>query len=269
MDKKLSSPTTYQGGKQRIAGQILDIIKPKLGTKFFDLCCGSGAISVELVNRGYQPKDIHMVDIGPWGIFWKMVGDGTFEIEKFQKYCDLIPKRIELIQGFLQELSKTPADIDTAYVFLLLQSGSFGGKAIWIKDNKWVNCSFRNYWLPTPTSSRRSPVNPMMPMPHTLLERTREVCHMMLGVKGEHNDIFNISIPSDSIVYVDPPYKDTTFYSDEPDIEKFIDTVLAKCYISESYPLSSNAVRITSARKKGGISGERKSSNEEWLSRVK
>ena len=46
-------PCAYQGGKQRVAVQIVDILleaAPGPDSRFYDLCCGSGAVSIELVN---------------------------------------------------------------------------------------------------------------------------------------------------------------------------------------------------------------------------
>ena len=73
MSSILRVPCSYQGGKQRIASQIVDVILeslPSENTQFYDLCCGSGAISIELVNRGIDPKSISMLDISSWGTFW-------------------------------------------------------------------------------------------------------------------------------------------------------------------------------------------------------
>ena len=65
---KLIVPCSYQGGKQRLAKKIVDIIfeqnEINEDTKFYDLCCGSGAITLELINRGIHPSNITMVDRG-------------------------------------------------------------------------------------------------------------------------------------------------------------------------------------------------------------
>ena len=45
MTEKLEIPCSYQGGKQRLAKQIVDIFYAENEindeTKFYDLCCGS------------------------------------------------------------------------------------------------------------------------------------------------------------------------------------------------------------------------------------
>lgn len=270
----LTIPCAYQGGKQRIAKDIVDIIFNENeifeDTIFYDLCCGSGAISIELVNRGFNRNNIIMVDKSPWGLFWKMIGDTTFSMDIFRFYIDSIPKDISKIQEYIKNLSKQPAHINASYVFLLLQASAFGSKSIWIKDNKWQNTSFRSYWLPTETSSRRSPVNPMMPMPETLYQRVQELSFGMEGIKGYCCDCNDIKIESDNaIIYIDPPYQGTTKYGFEFDYMNFIDKYKSKypIYLSEGKQLSNNATTITKERSKGGISGERKSSNQEWLNK--
>ena len=71
MIEKLEIPCSYQGGKQRLAKQIVDIFYAENeindDTKFYDLCCGSGAVSLELINRGFNPNNIIMIDNGCFG----------------------------------------------------------------------------------------------------------------------------------------------------------------------------------------------------------
>lgn len=269
MNNTLTIPCAYQGGKQRIAGKIVDKIINYIGynTIFYDLCCGSGAISIELVNRGINPKNIVMVDQSPWGLFWKKIGEGSFSLDMFKCYIDAVPKDISKIQEWIKKESKLPATYDIVCRFLLLQASSFGSKSIWIKDNKWQNTSFRSYWLPTETSSRRSPVNPMMPMPETLLKRVEKIVVEMEGVTGYWDDCNNINIKSKSVIYIDPPYNKTTKYGFEFDYMEFInkyknDNII---FLSEGNKLSETAWNLTDRRNKGGISGERKKVNDEWL----
>jgi len=265
----LLPPTSYQGGKQRISKQIVDIIlNDYKGQPIYDLCCGSAAISIELINRSaLLPTSLTLVDQSPWGLFWKHIGEGSFDLDIFKSYCDNVPKDVSKIQNYIKELSKLPANVDTTYVYLLLQAASFGSKAIWISNNKWMNCSFRSYWLPTKTSNRTSPVNPLMPMPNTLFQRIETIVKKMKGVLGYCKDVWDVPIPEDAIVYIDPPYINSTAYGFDLDVLKYVKYIPNKCYVSESYPLSNKCFQITSNRKKGGISGERKSKNEEWLSR--
>jgi len=242
-------------------------------TLFYDLCCGSGAITIELLNRGIISKNIIMVDGSSWGKFWSEIGKGTFDIDRFSKYVEDVPSDKFLIQGHMKALSKSNADIDEEYVYLLLQASSFGGKQIWKTDGKWCNTSFRNYWQPTETSSRRSPVNPMMPMSNTLLERVKVIKKECGGLVCHNEDIYNIldrNIRNENaIVYIDPPYKNTTKYGFTFDVEDFVNKLTKKLiipiYVSEGYEFSSSTIYLSKGREKGGISGGRKKANEEWL----
>lgn len=268
MTIRLQPPVTYQGGKQRIAAAILDHINPDPQRKFYDLCCGSGSVSLELVNRGHAPSRIVMLDRGPWGLFWKKVGDGTFDIGVFAAYCDAVPKDRTRVKAHIQALAKQPPEQDTAYVFLLLQATTIGGSAVWADEARWHTAGFRDYWQPTATSSRRSPVNPMMPMPDTILERVAAICEKMRGVAGFCEDIRHIQPDRDAVVYIDPPYAGTTGYGYTFDVGQYIASVGAECYVSEGRPIGSDAVLLTAGSAKGGMTGSRaKAPHQEWLSR--
>lgn len=271
MAKELEIPCAYQGGKSRIAKKIVDIIfkenKINEYTKFYDLCCGSGSISIELINRGVKPQNIIMLDKSPWGLFWQTVGNGEFDIEKFAEYIDNIPSDASKIQTHIKELYRQPANIDTVYKFLLLQASTFGSKAVWLKsDSEWSTSSFRNYWTPTETSSRRSPVNPMMPMPNTLKNRVDSIVSKMKGVKGIYGNIESLTdFESNSVIYIDPPYQNTTGYGYKFNILEYVNKLNKNAYVSEGVKISETAHLISGSRSKGGISGNRKSTNEEWL----
>jgi hypothetical protein len=262
---------TYQGAKARIAPAICARLDRSGCPLFYDLCCGTGSVAIEMVNQGfYAPHQIVMVDSGPWGLFWKTIGEGVFVLERFRRHLDAIPKDRSQIREHLIELAKQPVNSDAVYIFLILQAGAFGGKAVFFDESdqfrRWANCTFRDYWQPTATSNRRSPVNPMMPMPDTLFERVGKLVNGMAAVKGLHQYAEFVRPPGNALVYIDPPYEGTTGYGDTIDIPAYIGRLRARCYVSEGRALSPNAVCISTGRCKGGISGERKKANEEWLS---
>jgi site-specific DNA-adenine methylase len=277
----MQPPCAYQGGKQRLASKIVNLLMIELSSgqsvssaKFADLCCGSGAVSIELVKRGVAPSNLVMVDKGPWGIVWETVGNGTFDLGEFRKVIDQLPKDPRDIQGYVSLLSKQQVPShkpSLAYTFLLLQASSFGSKAIWTKNNKWQNTTFRNYWEPTETSNRRSPVNPMMPMPETLFQRMEVLVSGLKGVRGASVDVSNVVLPSDCVVYVDPPYDKTTGYGHQLDtaaLKKLAQRLARTIIVSEGKPLSERFVKIETegGRRKGGISGERVEANAEYVS---
>ncbi|MFQ3543479.1 DNA adenine methylase [Halobacillus rhizosphaerae] len=279
---KLTIPCAYQGGKSRIAKDIVDIFYKENeineDTKFYDLCCGSGSVSIELINRGIKAENIKMLDKSVWGSFWQSISDGSFDINIFNTYINEIPKNVSEIQKHVKYIYSQPANIDTVYKFLILQASSFGSKAIWLKNkNEWCTSSFRSYWTPTKTSNRKSPVNPMMPMPNTLLERVKMILDKMDNIKAVCTDINDLSIPeNNSIIYIDPPYQNTSGYGYDFNIIDYvhklqqsakINKMKIKVYVSEGRKLSENSHLISEGRKKGGISGDRNNNkiNQEWL----
>ena len=282
----LEIPCSYQGGKQRLAKQIVDIFYKENDinddTKFFDLCCGSGAISLELINRGFNPNNITMIDNGCFGQFWQDIANGEFDLDIFKREIENLPN-LENIQSYLKKLSDLPVDEDKmVYHYLLLQAGAFGSKQIWIENNKWKNNTFRSYWLPTETSNRRSPVNPMMPMPNTLYNRVEAIVEQLSGsIIASKESVFDAVYRIDEerdkgnkniIIYIDPPYANTTGYKETFDIYSLEGQIwsTSPIYISEGYKMqgASESYLLSVGRTKGNISGEaKKKPTEEWLNR--
>ena len=282
----LEIPCSYQGGKQRLAKQIVDIFYKENNinddTKFFDLCCGSGAISLELINRGFNPNNITMIDNGCFGQFWQDIANGEFDLDIFKREIENLPN-LENIQSYLKKLSDLPVDEDKmVYHYLLLQAGAFGSKQIWIENNKWKNNTFRSYWLPTETSNRRSPVNPMMPMPSTLYNRVESIVKQLSGsIIASRESVFDAVYRIDEernkgnkniIIYIDPPYANTTGYKETFDIYSLEGQIwsTSPIYISEGYKMrgASESYLLSVGRTKGNISGEaKKKPTEEWLNR--
>ena len=267
----------YQGGKTKVASKIYEIITERQGTDitFVDVCCGGGSVSIEFINNRLHPENINMFDAGAIGAFWQQVSEGAFDLDYFEYLIKKIPSDLTLVKGFMEDLSK----VEYSYVgevvseYLLLQASSFGGKQIYDLGDKFSNTSFRSYWTPTETSSRRSPVNPMMPMPDTLLKRVQQIVEVMQPIKATHTyaeyiDFGKLKTDKDLVVYIDPPYKGTTGYKDNIDLQLVIDNakeVGATVYVSEYYNLSDDFV-ILSKTTKGGISGDRKGNMVEYLS---
>lgn len=282
----LEIPCSYQGGKQRLAKQIVDIFYKENNinddTKFFDLCCGSGAISLELINRGFNPNNITMIDNGCFGQFWQDIANSEFDLDIFKREIENLPN-LENIQSYLKKLSDLPVDEDKmVYHYLLLQAGAFGSKQIWIENNKWKNNTFRSYWLPTETSNRRSPVNPMMPMPNTLYNRVEAIVEQLSGsIIASRESVFDAVYRIDEernkgnkniIIYIDPPYANTTGYKETFDIYSLEGQIwsTSPIYISEGYKMqgASESYLLSVGRTKGNISGEaKKKPTEEWLNR--
>lgn len=262
---KLVPPCSYQGGKQRLAKKIVDIIfeqnEINEETKFYDLCCGSGAITLELINRGIHPNNITMVDNGVYGAFWLSVANDEVDIETLSRMVQEVPQK-ELCKTYLESLSKYIDEENHVYQYLLLQSGSFGGKEVSLEDGKWKHHGFRDYWLPTETSVRRSPCNPMQPNQNEILQRVININNNMSGcVRAIHGKVENFVeqevFTSNSIVYIDPPYMNTTGYSNNLEIMRVIEGIptYVPTYVSECHQLSDKYEFITSGKSKGNITG--------------
>lgn len=244
-------------------------------TTFYDLCCGSGAISIELVNRGINPLRIVMLDFSSWGAFWSSVGTGEFNMQAFESLLAGVPSDKREIKNYMNVLAEQPLEKNEAELYPLLQACSFGGKQIWRFGDGWKNACFRDFWEPTATSVRRSPANPMQPSAVELKRRIHALLPEMLGVTCHRADIFSIlekRIPENSVVYVDPPYRNTTGYGFGFDVSEFIERYLqvnaAPIFVSEGIPLAEGAIRLAFRGPKGGISGCRDGRQEEWLSRL-
>lgn len=270
-------PCAYQGGKQRVAAQIVDLLleaNPGPTTRFYDLCCGSAAVSIELVKRGIDSSRICMLDISSWGVFWTAICSGTFDMDVFDQFLSELPSDKRDLKAHMLELAARPVGEHEAELYPVLQACSFGGKQIWLNGNRWANACFRDFWQPTATSVRRSPANPMQPSPIELRRRIGSLAQHMRGAKCLNMDIMeilNCPIPSSSVVYVDPPYQDTTGYAFGFDISAFIrkfrEVSEAPLFVSEGAPLNSDAILLDFGGAKGGISGVRRGKHQEWINR--
>jgi len=271
MKLDLEPPVTYQGGKGRLADAIVANMELGPSAYFYDLCCGSGAIAIAAVNDGLPPERVEMWDSGPWGLVWQVIGDGTFDMATFTDYCRSVPSDPKQIKAFMEKLYLEPAGEHAPYRYLLLQGAAFGGKSISLEKGRWASGAFRDYWLPTATSSRRSPVNPMMPMPNTILARVERLVKGMQGVHGVCGDAAAVKVRAGSVAYIDPPYTGTTGYNADIDavaVARGIAAAGATCWVSEGRALTDDAACLTTGRAKGGVTGKRKrAANEEWLSR--
>ena len=277
MSSPMRVPCSFQGGKQRVVAQIVDhLLKAAPGpdSRFYDLCCGSGAVSIELVNRGVDPSRVWMLDISSWGSFWSAIGAGTFNMDAFDQLLSELPSDKRDFKAYMSALSALPVADHEAELYPLLQACSFGGKQISRNGERWSNACFRDYWEPTATSIRRSHANPMQPSPTELRRRIDALVNGMRRVTCLNMDIMTIltaPIPNNAVLYVDPPYKNTTSYAYSFDltffINRFREVNQIPLFVSEGIPLNDDALMLTFGGAKGGISGVRTGKHQEWLSR--
>ncbi len=288
--EKLKIPLAYQGGKDRLSGQIIDIILSEVEVKensfFYDLCCGTGAVTIALYNKLEKLPNIRMVDSSVWGDFWKAIGNGDFLTEMFDIYLSNVPEDKTKIIGHVKNMVlESPYDgvfNSELYRYLIIQANAFGGTPVWIENGKWKKAGgYKDYWLPTKTSNRRSPVNPLAPMTNTLSERMKNLSHYLYGlVDGYKEDVSKfVKFEDGAIVYIDPPYKNTSGYGYNLNIESWIEEVISTnkditIFVSEGYeiPDSNMTWLLSTNRTKGNInnvSGKTHKGHPEWLSMIK
>lgn len=260
----MQTVVSYQGGKGRLAPAIANFVNPS--GAFYEICCGGGSVTLELLSRGVPPEDVTMVDAGPWGDFWSLVGSGGFDCDRLDHVVRQVPEDRSQIKAWVMDAwGRVVPDV---YWFLLFQSASFGGSPVYYEGSRWTKSGgWRSYWQPTATSNRRSPVNPMMPMPLTLASRVRRVCALARGVTGIRGDAASAPVSPQSTVYIDPPYEGFTGYEgqtlDVIDLTRRLRS--SDVWVSEARPLGPHAHELSSGRKKGGVSGRRAKANAEWL----
>lgn len=270
---KVRPPATYQGGKQRLAEQIVAIVQSEWHRRtysdFADLCCGSGAVAIAARLDGIPAASIIMIDAGPWGSVWAKVAAGKFSLETLRRIAAAVPKDPEHQAAFIRELLLQPAHIDHAEVFLILQAGSFGGKAIDDAGGKWRGTA-RGFW--------RSPKDPkkwtgtMMPCADEVVRRMEVLCELMLGVTARRGDFLDLK-NEQGILYIDPPYVGTSGYAGKKtigfDFYAFATrNPNADVWVSEARAIGPHARLLHAGRTMGGVSGKREVPNEEWISRI-
>lgn len=164
---RLLPPTAYQGAKQRLAPDIVDLIDPRADEPFADLCCGSGAVTLEAIAYGVPPELCTMVDAGPWGLFWQSIAEGTFDLAKLKDVLAEVRPEDDGGPARLKELAKT-ASTDSPEVFVVLQACAFGGKAVTVREGSFAHAGFRTRWVP---KGNRKPYPACCPLPAELERR--------------------------------------------------------------------------------------------------
>jgi site-specific DNA-adenine methylase len=259
---RLLPPVSYQGGKRRQAPEIVRHMGLQRGQQFFDLCAGSGAVTLELISRGHDPAKITMVDAGPWGDVWRLVGEGTFDLDRLAWWLSQVPAEDANIADFLVSLrdSTLPSEPEAPYVFLLLQAGAFGGTPVRERGGRWACRAF----------IRRSGNDghySFAPPPDEMHRRMKELARQARGVRGMRCYAHEIAPSPADAVYADPAYRHIpNDYRLHFDAAAFASAHPAvPVYVSEGVPLTANA-RAIRVRKKGSFRGRESADRSEYLS---
>ena len=226
---------------------------------FLELCCGGAAVSLELISRGKPPELITLVDAGPWGLFWKAIGEGWFDISLFHAFLEDIPNDTSEVPDWMGDRAREPCSpCDVPYLFPLLQSASFGGVPVgydaassaWVKKGTWaMEGSNVNYKTLLPVVARR-------------IERL--AVHMR-GVSVTCGAVEDVCVDAGAVAYFDPPYKGTAGYAHSTDTFSIISRTCAPVYVSERVPLNPGARKIVS-RARSGLNSLNERDDSEYLS---
>lgn len=241
---------SYIGGKRDLAPKILRHIKIPQSSRFYDMCCGSGEISLALVRQGFDPKRITMVDNGPWGEVWEKIGKGTFSIDRFARICHQF-NTYQDIKGWCRQAS---CDRDRVYNFLILQACSFGGRPVTIQDGQFKISGFRQN------------IQPAIPV---LYRRVKEAVERLAGMEGSKKSVLQIQPEQDAVLFFDPPYNtETKVYQDNTLTVSQIRKKFSNFYCTFSCELAPGGVKLHTDSRKAGVKGDRVHFRTEYLSLI-
>lgn len=240
----------YIGGKSNLASKIIANINIPPSSRFYDMCCGSGEISLALVRRGFNPKRITMVDNGPWGQVWEKIGKKTFSLERFATICHQF-NNYQDIKGWCRQAS---CDRDRVYNFLILQACSYGGRPVTIKDGQFKILGFRKN------------IQPAIPI---LYRRVKEAVERLAGMEGSKKNVLQIRPEQDAVLFFDPPYdNEARFYQDNTLTISQIRTQFSKFYCTFSCELAPGGVSLHTDSRRAGVKGNRTYFRTEYLSHI-
>lgn len=253
---RLQPPCAYQGGKRRQAPEIVRHMGAHAArdVPFVELCCGGAAVSLELISRGKPPELVTLVDAGPWGLFWKAIGDGLYDCDRLRELVGQMPPAAEVPDWMRRQVKIEAPEDEVPYLFPLLQSASFGGKPVGWRNGKWRASSW---------ALEGSAYNPATVLP-LVLERVRRLVIRAKGLHVVYGDVASVRPPAGSTVYFDPPYRGTSGYAHRTDF-LLAESLEVPCYVSERVPLNESARKITS-RAASGLNARNRRDPSEYLS---
>lgn len=172
-------------------------------------------IAQELGFAG-RPKRVVLTDPGPWGTTLGVV---------------LRPVQRKMLIGLIEAFAKddphvvferlhgkpVAADpVEFAAQFLFLQRLSFSGKAVGVREGRWVSPGFnKTSAYGVPATERFGAVSPMIPsLARVLKEYDRSLCDDVDVVSLRVAANVPERLDGETLVYLDPPYVDSTRYPD-------------------------------------------------------
>ena len=249
---------SYQGSKSKYSEKIVQLINPKNDSHVVDMCCGSGAITLELLER---VDHVTMIDKGSWGLFWKEIENG-FDLDRLRKVMDRLPSERSLEKDYLLSIAETEADI---YKWVILQAASFGGKEVSIVNGKFTHHGFRPFKI---YNNNGRQYHTIYPNPQELFSRIVSISKIRSRVKAIVDDVMNYLPEEGDIGYIDPPYTGTTGYTNGFDLHRLVEKWGRNTlFASEGNPLvGAFAVHKLDDRKKTSLSVKNKNNRSEYVS---
>lgn len=273
--EQLLPPCAYMGGKRVQAPTLRRMMMVPQDAPFYDLCCGGGAVTLEMVTKGKPPELCTMVDGGPWGIFWREIGRGTYDLDRLLAHMRRLPEHAEHWMPALKEIAKEPCPEDEVpYLFPIVQAAAFGGTPVGWADGYFVGVSrmathhVKPHKLPTGKldSLVRRRGHIVIPPLRNVYERIVRLKRHMAGMTGVHGYVQQVTPVPGSVVYIDPPYEGTAGYNDlDLDVVAEARRMGVPTYVSEARPLTETARRVPS-RYRAKVNGKALVSTAEWLS---
>jgi len=211
-----------------------------------ELCCGSAALTVHLLGGrrallpyqgskwryrreleallgelGFKgpPMAISLVDAGPWGGVWGLLGrpEERAAVVRILKELDQEDPHT-VYKRLISSTARKPWTIDLAMwaaEFLFLQRLAFGGKAVSVNaDGLWRSPGFnKTSAYGTPATERFGAVRPMV---RSLIEAVEALPEWPANFGAAQADVTGVSLSGlvdfPRVVYIDPPYQGTTRY---------------------------------------------------------
>lgn len=244
------------GSKRLFATEIVREILARDPEHVFDLCSGSGAVSIALVREGYPAKQITMVDSGAWGAFWRKLTLGKLNLGwihdfLFKRWPD--PRSSEHMRAFARAAPFSPE------AFLVLQMTSRGGMATWHDGTAWRNSSKGEFFIPRGELHLER---------QNTWARLLALVEIMRGVRAIHEDVCKVGPwwVRGGIRYLDPPYANTRTYGRNLDLEDFVLRIPRPLLVSEQRKLEgANRVIMLGSRVGKSLGGGRTRAVEELL----
>jgi len=157
------------------------------------------------------PAEVVLTDRGPWGpVHRLLIGDGREEVIRYLESFD--QQDAECVYLALQGHGASRDPALRAAEFLFLQRLAFSGKAVGLRDGRWVSAGFnRSSAYGIPATDKFGAVKPMIKSLITVLESYADL-HRPIVSGGQFDAGDFQVVDKRTFVLLDPPYAGTTPY---------------------------------------------------------